>query len=240
MKRIIIIAAAILSAATASAQEWGYSVGADLMSVYNWRGIRQAEKRFSPTILPSVTVGYYGGTVEFEACPYYIYEFDKNGYRELGVELSASAYNFTAGLKFYNLESIGKGGDDRFDVYEASLGYTFPVSDKFNPSLTWNTVFAGVGDKADKSNFSSYIELSMPYSVSEDLEIAAILAAHPFKAPYMCHYENGFKFATAGASATYTFSLGENFSLPVTLEAGYNCPVKDWYYGLTLGFYFEK
>ncbi|MDR2085649.1 MAG: hypothetical protein LBP72_00570 [Dysgonamonadaceae bacterium] len=178
MKRVILTIAVLVGAFGASkAQE--FSVGADVVSSYVWRGVYQGG---GASIQPSIgfsiggfSLGAWGSSnltggnkeVDFTA-----------GYEFSGVSLSVTDY-WWAGENAYNYFKL-YGQDETAHVLEATIGYTLPV-ENFPLSLNWSTVLGGADgvNKDGKDAYSSYLELSYPFKV-KDIELSATVGIVPW------------------------------------------------------------
>jgi hypothetical protein len=177
MKKVILTIAVLVGALGAGkAQE--FSVGADVVSSYIWRGVYQGG---GASIQPSV--GFSAGGFSLNAWGNSNFsggnkEVDFTlGYELSGVSLSITDY-WWAGEGSFNYFNYGK--DETAHVFEATVGYTLPV-ETFPLSLAWSTVFAG-GDGVNKDGkraYSSYLELSYPFTV-KDIALSASIGIVPW------------------------------------------------------------
>ena len=94
-------------------------------------------------------------------------------------------------------------------TFEVGAGYIF--SEKFPLSVSWYTTFAGNDYREnDKRAWSSYCELSYPFSVKDvDMSIEAGFT------PWEGFYSNKFNVVNIGLSATKELKITSGFSLPI-------------------------
>ena len=162
MKKQIVLIAILCCTAFAQAQE--VFVNADFVSSYIWRGIDSGNACVQPTLglnWKRLTV-YAWGSTEFR---------NKNNEIDLSLEyeyknLTLYANNYFTQteeepFKYFNYSSHSTG-----HTFEVGAGYIF--SEKFPLSVSWYTTFAGNDYREnDKRAWSSYCELSYPFSVKD-------------------------------------------------------------------------
>lgn len=256
MKRFILSAALLFAALLgAGAQGWEINTSIDNMSSYNWRGCRQSYSDFGYNMMLNLGFDYYlNDNLSFEAGIYDVeelfnYERTDGKFTELGAWISASYGNFTATIEANGLDT--RLWNRRFDYresYDLSLEYTFEFG-AFQPTLQWNTMFAGDDYKYDLLRglyeegraFSSYVEIALPFEPFDNLEVTGRVGANPWHSPYYYHYNSGFTFSNLGIDAVYTYEFDNGLTLPLKFEVGYNPAVKNldinnkgWYFGVAL------
>ena len=182
MKRIILLTALFLVAVTTQAQK--FSLGADLVSSYVWRGFNFGGTSIQPSIgfeAGNFSIGAWGSVNASDFQSYK--EFDLTaGYRFSGISIAVTDYWIAQeGTSSYFNYNKDKGTAHTF---EASLGYALPIA-KFPLSLSWNTNFAGIdGLKSNgKTAWSSYFELSCPFDI-KDVALTAALGLTPWETDY--------------------------------------------------------
>ena len=204
MKKIIFILTITLVSLGIKAQEVEFTVGADVVSSYVWRGGQLSGASVQPSIGLSVgdfSVSAWGST-------------DVNGaYKEVDLSAEYSVAGFSILLTDY-WASSGKyymyDSHKTDHIFEASLGYTLPES--FPLSISWNTTFAGAdyakanGDRA----YSTYVELGYPVTAKDiSLEFAAGLT------PWEGAYASDFSVINLSLKASKEIKITDSFSLPV-------------------------
>jgi hypothetical protein len=252
MKRVILVIAVLVGTlSTVKAQE--FSVGADLVSSYVWRGVYQgggvsiqpsagfSAGGFSLSAWGSSNLSGGNKEVDFTA-----------GYEISGVSLSITDY-WWAGEDAFRYFQYGK--DETAHVFEATVGYTLPV-EKFPLSLTWSTVFAGAdglnkdGDRA----YSSYLELSYPFTVN-DIALSATVGIVPWGTSLygaseivvgedglenvagLVHYPtNGLSIVNINLKASKEIKITDSFSLPVFGQVIANPRSEDIFFVLGVAF----
>jgi hypothetical protein len=242
MKKVILVFVVLVGTLSAvKAQE--FSVGADLVSSYVWRGIYQGG---GASIQPSVgfsaggfSLNAWGNSnltggnkeVDFTA-----------GYEISGVSLSITDY-WWAGEDAFNYFKYGK--NETAHVFEATVGYTLPM-EKFPLSLTWSTVFAGAdglnkdGDRA----YSSYLELSYPFTVN-NIALSASVGIVPWGTSFygaevttgLAHYPtNGLSIVNINLKASKEIKITDSFSLPVFGQVITNPRSEDIFFVMGISF----
>ena len=218
MRKFFICVAVMLAGAfCAAAQDWSVSVGTEASTRYLWRGYAVGE---TPTIVPTVTLNYEKGDFGFEAGYCSITELQGAHYLEMDFWASASYKGFTlTAMEQGAGNNLGIGGYD--DNLELTLEYELPF-DILPASISWNTFVAGDDFNLDESRaFSSYVELNLPYEYN-NFSVCATAGAVPFKSEVMYENEGGFKFVNLGLKAGYTFTVGDNFELPIYVQDTYS------------------
>jgi hypothetical protein len=255
MKKVFLAIAVLVGTVGASkAQE--FSVGADVVSSYVWRGVYQGG---GVSVQPSVgfsaggfSLGAWGSSnlsggnkeVDFTL-----------GYEVGGVSLSITDY-WWAGEDAFNYFKYGE--DETAHVFEATVGYTLPV-EAFPLSLTWSTVFAGAdGLNSDgKRAYSSYLELSYPFTV-KDVALSATLGLVPwgtslyggevwedtdgdgvndsFVGGLYNYPADGLSVVNVGLKATKEIKITDSFSLPVFGQVIANPRSEDIFFVLGVSF----
>lgn len=201
-----------------SAQEskGSFSVGADIVSSYVWRGVPQdvTYPKGTPNIQPFVsytiggfTIGAWGsgsitGTVkEFDL--YATYAFSSL----LSLTLTDYNWNFS--------QSYFKYGDGTDHVFEGTISYAGIES--FPLSATLNTMFYGADKLSDaKQAYSTYLELAYPLSSAAKVFAGASLGES------LNYGTDGFGITNVGIKVSKSIEITDKFSLPVYGIAGFN------------------
>jgi len=191
-----------------------FSVGADVVSSYVWRGSKVSGYEginVQPTA--SVSVGNLAlgmwGSVNYEGSA-----------KEADLYLSYSLGSLTLMVTDYwfggNYFRFGKSSGTHF--YEGSLAYSF--GDALPLSISWNTLLYGADYKADGSKrYSSYVEVSYATSI-KDIGLTLAAGASPWTSNWY-HLDNdgemksGFQMVNISLKATKELKLSDSFSLPV-------------------------
>lgn len=165
-----------------------FSVGADLVNTYVWRGSYQTGVSIQPAMdftKGGFSVGAWGSV-------------DRFGYREVDLMTSYSFKNLTVGL--FNYWVSWDGNYNYFDfssttahLLEANLLYSF---DPFPLTIGWNTIIAGDDKFMDnngkmKRAFSTYLEATYAFQIKE-MKLEAAVGASPWKSSTMyTPYDDG-------------------------------------------------
>ncbi|MTK53425.1 hypothetical protein [Paludibacter sp.] len=197
-----------------------FSIAADVVSSYVWRGVAQEGSRGgSPNIQP--TVSYTNGAFNLGAWGSYAFsgnvkEVDLYATLSLPDALSVTVtdYNWNNGndgsVGYFNYKN-GKTGH----VFEGTLAYGGTKS--FPLSITWNTMLYGADKKTNGNQaFSTYVEIGLPITSN----VKAFLGASLFDSPN--YYNNGFSVINLGLKVSKEIKFSDSFSLPVYGIVGAN------------------
>ena len=243
MKRIVLWALALVTGATAFAQdkiesqqidEHGAAVttiGADFVSQYIWRGLDAGGTAVQPTLgiawkgLSLSAWGSYGLTNPDDTK-----EFDLTlSYTTGGFNIGITDYWFSEGLdpegRYFKYNSHSTN-----HIFEANIGYDFGVA-----SIQWYTNFAGNdgANKDGKRAYSSYLELSAPFRLAT-CDWEATVGAVPFATDF--YGTSGFAVTNTSIKATKDIKVTDSFSIPVFGQIAANpCSQKAYLiFGFTL------
>lgn len=183
------------------------ALSADLVSHYVWRG----EENGHAAIQPEVGISYKG--LSFSVWGSYGI-IDTNDDKEIDLTLTYTTGGFTIGIA-----DIWYGTDNRYFLYdahrtshtfEANIGYDFDFL-----SLNWFTIFAGNDgvNKNDKRAYSSYVEITAPFTAAS-LNWEATVGAVPYATTF---YTNVNRFAITNVSLNVCkeFAINKKCTLPV-------------------------
>jgi hypothetical protein len=225
---------AVIVSVKAQTNNSHFSVTADVVSSYIWRGVPQeGSKGGSPNIQP--TVAYTNGAFNIGAWGSYAFS---GNVKEVDVyatfslpaacSITLTDYNWNNGndgsVGYFNYKN-GKTGH----VFEGTLAYGGTKS--FPLSIAWNTMFYGADKKANGNNaFSTYVELGLPVTSN----VKVFLGASLFDSPN--YYNNGFSVINLGIKVSKEIKLSDSFSLPVYGIIGANPQSEKAFFvaGLTL------
>lgn len=210
--------------------------GADIVSAYIWRGTYNAGASIQPSVRMNVagfSIGAWGST-----------DFGGNGKKEIDLSASYSIRGFTVGVTDYWWAGEGAFNYFHYDrastahLFEANLSYELPI-EKFPLTVSWNTIFAGADYRSDgKNNYSTYIELSYPFSVGS-IDMKAKLGAAPWHSPAFLPSDNeGFNVCNVALSAQKVIRCSDKFSIPIFSELIFNPATEDIHlvFGVSLKF----
>lgn len=201
---------------TAKAQDEAvsFSVGADVVSSYVWRGVPQEATKGTPNIQPyvsgtigSFTLGVWGsssfiGNVK-EVDIYATYAINDL------FSVTVTDYNWVFGQKYF---SYGSGTDH---VFEGTVAYAGVES--LPLSATINTMFYGADKKTNGDQaYSTYLELGYPLSSSAKVFAGASLLES------VNYGTTGFDVTNVGVKISKAIEITDKFSLPIYGIAGFN------------------
>lgn len=217
--------------ATVTAQdEVETSIGADLVSAYEWRG----QDLGGVSIQPSISIAYKG----LSLTAWGSVGIDKEDAKEIDLTLAYETGGFSISVTDY---WVAVAGEDtkyfKYDahktahVFEAQIGYDFGFM-----ALNWYTNFAGadgVNEDGDRA-YSSYVTMTAPFNLG-GLEWEAEIGATPWATDYYAN-TNGFAICDISLGTSKEIKITEAYSLPVFAKATFN-PAADKAY-LTFGLSF--
>ncbi|MDR1119961.1 MAG: hypothetical protein LBM08_03495 [Dysgonamonadaceae bacterium] len=213
MKKIIVTIVVIVFTLGIKAQEKSdldFSVGADLVSSYVWRGQFQTGAAIQPALAlnvagfslsawGSVDVLGIGKEVDFTL-----------GYEISGISLALTDY-WWAGEGVYKYFTYDSNKTDH--LFEMTAGYTLPL-ESFPLSLSWNTFFSGADKKLDNAGkkvqaYSTYIEATYPFFI-KNIALDAAIGLTPWEGGYSAKTE----VVNISLKASKEIKLTDSFSLP--------------------------
>ena len=228
MKKIIFILVIVLGISAVKAQEVEFTLGADLVSSYVWRGAYQTSAAVQPAMGLSVS------------------GFSLSAWGSIPVMGEAKEVDFTAAYEIAGLSFAitdywwaGEGAYKYFmyeskrteHFFEGTIGYTLPI-EKFPLSISWNTMFAGGDYLADGDRaYSTYITASYPFKIKTvDLGLSLGLT------PWESIYADDFSVIHIGLKASKELKVTDNFSLPVSGEIMTNPRSEDLFFVFGVSF----
>ncbi len=229
-KYILAIVVLMFSATAARAWEnpgFEWSVGAELNSAYLFRGMNYGGLSFQP----EVSVGYGGLSLtawgNIGATSNQFTEFSPElditlSYSIVGITLGVNHLYYFDGSNYFDFK--GDGTTQTELQLEFDLGEYVP---KFPLALGWYTYIAGDdflpnGERA----YSSYIELSVPFSLPLGFYLKPTVGMTPWRSFYT-DYEGDFALNNVSLRFGWEFEFGKHCSLDVFAEGMLNT------YGIT-------
>ncbi|MBQ7423521.1 MAG: hypothetical protein IJV13_02965 [Prevotella sp.] len=211
MKKIVLFAIGLVASATTIAQDKiETTIGADIVNQYIWRGqdlgnvslqptLGVSYKGFGLTAWGSVGLTDSNDTKEFDLTA---------SYTTGGLNIGITDYWFNDGLdpenRYFKYDAHGTN-----HVFEATVGYDFGVL-----SAAWYTNFAGNDgvNKDGKRAYSSYFEVSAPFSLSG---VAWTATAGIVPWATTSYATTGFAVTNLSLKAEKDIQITDKFSLPV-------------------------
>lgn len=245
---LLISAACLCGTTTTYAQE--FTVQADFVSSYVWRGMYQTGISVQPTL--GFSAGNFSltawGSTDFDGVSsvsaadgfgtgYPGKEFDLTAAYKLGESgptVSITDY-WWAGQGAKNYFHYKSRETSHF--FEAGVAYTLPF-EKFPLSLGWYTMFGGADKKMTdsgrmKQNYSSYVEVNYPFTL-KNVDLNATCGIVPYQSPL--YFTNGFAVTNLALKASTEIKITDSFSLPIFTQVIWNPCVEDTHlvFGITL------
>lgn len=233
MKVVKIFAMTMVAFVASTNVQAQFTVGADVVSNYVWRGVQQDVIYTSgtPNVQPSITfttgkftIGAWGSasilgsTKEVDLFATYAFS------NLLSVTVTDYNWNFSKNYFSY--------GQDTDHVFEASINYAGVAS--FPLGLSFNTMFYGA-DKITTSTetkqaYSSYLELAYPVSKNAKLYVGGALNESAI------YGTNGFGITNIALRTSKSIDISDKLSLMLYGILGLNPTAKDAFMvlGITL------
>jgi hypothetical protein len=219
-----------------------FSVGADVVSSYVWRGAYLSGVSVQPSLgveLAGVSLSSWG-SVDLNGL-YKEVDFAL-GYSIAGFDIAVTDYwwegeevysYFSKTVSYDPNDTSKKVSNHRF---EATLAYTLPI-EKFPLKLSVSTFFAGNDFKSDDNDkasraFSTYIEASLPFTV-KDVALDAALGFRPWESPVYeianapSYYSAGAAVVNLSLKASKELKITDSFTLPVFGQVIFNPNAED-------------
>lgn len=222
---VLAVLVAMMISPAASAVEFAYDAGAELVSAYLWRGQYNGGLSLQPDLeigydgdLSSLRVGVWGsvGLSDWafikgkpsadgsKPYTYFIPELDVLiNFNIAGLVLGATHYYYFGGSPFLNWGKFDPiQGSEGTSQTEVSIGYDFRNKCEVPLTFMWNTMVAGDDlveqeDGTLKRAFSSYMEVKYDQPLPFDLTLSLSVGMSPWKSDL---YGNE-KFAVTNISA---------------------------------------
>ena len=196
------------------------TVGADAVSSYLWRGANSA----GPSLQPSAYFDYEKGDWAVSMGAWGSKSFVKGDYNEFDLSVEATWRNITLSLANYS-EFYGAEFDDNY----LDLGLSYTLSEDVPVTFSWYSVL-------NQPALPSYFEVAYDFSVSVvDFSVAA--GVLPFASDY--YGSKGFGVCNLNLSAGHEFEFEHGGSLPVSAQVVYNPMWNDFFWGVSVGYYFS-
>ena len=230
IKVLTLAAVAMMSFSAANAQDKVEgSVSADVVSRYVWRG----QVLGDAAVQPSASLSYKGLSLSAWGSYGFLNTEDT---KEFDLTLSYTVGGFNVGVTDYWFSYYGADNKyfeyrahDTSHVWEANVGYDFgPLA------IQWYTNIAGADgiNKSGKRAYSSYVQLSAPFSLAT-CDWTATIGAVPYATSFYSDV-NGFAVTNVALRATKAIPVCKKWSLPLFMEGSCNPSTKKGY--LVVGF----
>lgn len=199
---------------TAKAQTTNhFSVTADVVSSYVWRGVAQENSRGgSPNIQP--TISYSIGVFNIGAWSSYSFSGNVKEVDLFATLLLPHAFSVT--ITDYNWNNGNDNNTGYFNYINTKTGHVFEGTiayagtQSFPLSITWNTMVYGADKKVNENQaFSTYVELGWPVNQ----HIRTFLGASLFDSPN--YYNSRFSVINLGLRVAKDIKLSGSFTFPV-------------------------
>lgn len=230
IKVLTLAAVAMMSFSAANAQDKVEgSVSADVVSRYVWRGQALGDA----AVQPSASLSYKGLSLSAWGSYGFLNTEDT---KEFDLTLSYTVGGFNVGVTDYWFSYYGADNKyfeyrahDTSHVWEANVGYDFgPLA------IQWYTNIAGADgiNKSGKRAYSSYVQLSAPFTLAT-CDWTATIGAVPYATNFYSDV-NGFAVTNVALRATKAIPVCKKWSLPLFMEGSCNPSTKKGY--LVVGF----
>lgn len=230
IKVLTLAAVAMVSFSAANAQDKVEgSVSADVVSRYVWRGQALGDA----AVQPSASLSYKGLSLSAWGSYGFLNTEDT---KEFDLTLSYTVGGFNVGVTDYWFSYYGADNKyfeyrahDTSHVWEANVGYDFgPLA------IQWYTNIAGADgiNKSGKRAYSSYVQLSAPFTLAT-CDWTATIGAVPYATSFYSDV-NGFAVTNVALRATKAIPVCKKWSLPLFMEGSCNPSTKKGY--LVVGF----
>ena len=230
IKVLTLAAVAMMSFSAANAQDKVEgSVSADVVSRYVWRGQALGDA----AVQPSASLSYKGLSLSAWGSYGFLNTEDT---KEFDLTLSYTVGGFNVGVTDYWFSYYGADNKyfeyrahDTSHVWEANVGYDFG-----SLAIQWYTNFAGADgiNKSGKRAYSSYVQLSAPFTLAT-CDWTATIGAVPYATSFYSDV-NGFAVTNVALRATKAIPVCKKWSLPLFMEGSCNPSTKKGY--LVVGF----
>ena len=216
--------------ATVTAQdEIETSIGADLVSAYEWRG----QDLGGVSIQPSLSIAYKG----LSLTAWGSVGIDKEDAKEIDLTLAYETGGFSISVTDYWVAPYGEGtkffhygAHSTAHVFEAQVGYDFGAL-----AVNWYTNFAGADgvNKDGNRAYSSFVSLEVPFTLG-GLEWTAEVGATPWATDYYAEAD-GFTVCDIALSTSKEIKITDSFSLPVFGKLSFNLATEcaDFIFGIS-------
>ena len=208
-----------------SAKSVRFSLGADLVSRYIWRGKDYGN---SPAIQPNVSFSLAGFKIWAWGSYGVIYNENSGNYAEFDPYISYTWKWFTVGVtdyffpngltsndnnRYFNYDSKQTG-----HAFEACITFTGP--EKFPVQVFAGTLFYGADKVKDstgvyylgtKNNYSTYFEVSCPFTV-RGISVKPFVGGIPFGSGWFGPYGG---VVNAGLTVSKSIRISKEYDLPV-------------------------
>lgn len=219
-----------------------FSVGADVVSSYVWRGAYQAGVSVQPSVgveLAGVSLSSWGSVdlgSGFKEVDFSL------GYSIAGFDIAVTDYWWSGegAFSYFSRSNVNPADTSKKvsdHMFELALAYTLPI-EKFPLKLSWSTFFAGGNDfkygddgKASRA-FSTYIEASLPFTV-KDVALDVALGLRPWESPIYqpaaapAYYSTGAAVVNLSLTASKELKITDSFTLPVFGQLIFNPNTED-------------
>jgi hypothetical protein len=202
-----------------------FSLGVDLVSRYIWRGKDYGN---SPGIQPNVSFSVAGLKIGVWGSYGVLYRENVGNYEEFDPYISYTWKWFTLGVTdYFNPNGISPNTGNRYFNYNsATTGHTFETCltfngpEKFPLQVYVGTLVYGADKGKDslgvygggtKNNYSTYFELSYPFTV-KGIGVKPFVGGIPFGSGWYGPYGG---VVNAGITVSKSIKISKEFELPV-------------------------
>jgi len=202
-----------------------FNLGADLVSRYIWRGKDYGN---SPAIQPNVSFSFAGLKIGVWGSYGVIYRENQGNYSEFDPYISYTWKWFTLGITdYFYPNGVSPNDNNRYFNYNSgTTGHTFEGSltftgpEKFPLQVYAGTLFYGADKGKDstgvyglgtKNNYSTYFEVSYPFTV-KGIGIKLFAGGIPFGSGWYGPYGG---VVNAGLTISKSIKISKEYELPI-------------------------
>ena len=205
--------------------DWSMTVGADASNSNLWRGFASGGVCIQPSAYFDYERGDWAVSLGTWATASLTKGFKQGDYYdEFDFSVEASWRGLTLSLANYNEYYDRVYGGSNLD-----LGLSYTLSEDVPVTFSWYSI-------VNQTDMPSYFEVAYDFSLSVvDFSVAAGLC--PFASDYYGSEE--FGVCNLNLTAGHEFEFEHGGTLPVSAQVMYNPMAKDFFWGVSVGYYFS-
>jgi len=241
---ITLVSLSIILSGQVDAQEnksnWYVTGSAGIYSCYALAGVMYGGVSFYPHLETG-----YSLSDDFSICGAAgaITDFNAELYLPGSVPMSFSCLEYSLGCHWKSLSVNVNDMVYGFKLSDKSAHFlgvmaNWTLSEKYPLSTLLYTVIGSTIDVNAKGKpaYSTLVDISYPFTIGKHISLGPEIAIVPWASTFFGY--DSFALCQLGAQGSYTFSLGDRWALPLTLNAGWNPALKNfyWYTAILISF----